>query len=359
MNQLIKLSLILIFFMGQINAQERVITGKVTDLMGNPLPGVNIAVKDYPSIMTISGANGEYRIMAFDFSKALIFSFAGMRTEEIVVGEISTINAKLGYLPFKNPNPYSIAGYLRPVGSKFKNKAVADNEDWKIESRMSIMAEFNINYFITSEIGFGSGISVGMYSSFMELNEFNNYGENYIERIDKDGDTFYLYNEANGVSENREFSYISVPIVFKYQIRQHKKIGFYADLGVRVLYTILSKLKAEIYSNMYAYYPQYHVVIRRLPEYGIVDMNEEINQKITDYEAINLSGIVSLGTSIKFGKNLHFDIGAYFEYGFTDLGYNTPQYNTDFLSTIGTTGKTSIIGIGANLGIRYDIIKKR
>ena len=67
MNRLLKLSIILIFFIGQINAQERMITGKVTDLMGNPLAGVNVAVKDYPTIMTITGADGEYRIEAFDF----------------------------------------------------------------------------------------------------------------------------------------------------------------------------------------------------------------------------------------------------------------------------------------------------
>ena len=110
---------------------------------------------------------------------------------------------------------------------------------------------------------------------------------------------------------------------------------------------------------MYAYYPQYHVVINRLQEYGIVDMDEKIEDDIEGFNKFNISGIASLGTSIKVGKKMHLDIGAYFEYGLTDLGFNDPQYNTDFLSTVGTEDKTFIRGVGASLGIRYDIIKKR
>ena len=146
MSRITTLSLLLIFLIGQITAQERILTGKVTDLMGNPLAGVNVTVKDYPSIMTITGADGEYRIEAFDFSKALIFSFSGMRTIEAPIGEINRIEVKMAYLPFKNPNPYSMGGYLKPVGNKLHNPAVDDNDLWNIENRFSVTAEFNVNY---------------------------------------------------------------------------------------------------------------------------------------------------------------------------------------------------------------------
>ena len=327
--------------------------------MGNPLAGVNVTVKDYPSIMTISGADGEYRILAFDFSKALIFSFSGMRTIESPIGKINRIEVKMAYLPFKNPNPYSIGGYLKPFSNKLNNSAVIDSEYWDLDNRFSVLAEFNINYFITQNIGVGTGAAIGVYNSNMYLKNFNNYGENYIERTDKDGDTYFLYNDANKVSENTQLTTFSLPLTFKFHAWQHKKIGLFVDLGLRFMYIVDAKLDADIYTNMYAYYPQYHVVIYDLPEYGIVNIDEKIEQKIEDYNRFNTSMIVSIGASYKLGKNVHIDFGFYYEYGFTDIGFNKPQYNADFLSTIGVVGQTSTKAVGINMGIRWDIITQK
>ncbi|NJO92360.1 MAG: hypothetical protein HC831_27860 [Chloroflexia bacterium] len=58
-----------------IRAQDRTITGKVTDVKGSPLGGVNVTAKDYPSLTTISGVDGEFRMEIFDLPRRLFFRF--------------------------------------------------------------------------------------------------------------------------------------------------------------------------------------------------------------------------------------------------------------------------------------------
>ncbi len=74
--------------------QQIVVTGKVTDEDGNSLPGVNITIKGTVT-GTISNADGNYNIEVDDPDATLVFSFVGMRTQEVVVENQTTINITL------------------------------------------------------------------------------------------------------------------------------------------------------------------------------------------------------------------------------------------------------------------------
>ncbi len=83
-----------IFLLGtQTFAQDRTITGKVTAEDGSVLPGVNISVKGTTRGTSTNG-EGEYQISASSTS-TLVFSFIGFSTQEINVGNQSTINVSL------------------------------------------------------------------------------------------------------------------------------------------------------------------------------------------------------------------------------------------------------------------------
>tara|TARA_R110002050_G_scaffold207382_1_gene343512 strand:+ start:116 stop:3415 length:3300 start_codon:yes stop_codon:yes gene_type:complete len=74
--------------------QQRTISGKVHDSSGEPLPGVTVIIKG-----TTQGAvtdfDGNYTIAEVPSSGTLVFSFVGMRSQEIPVGNQSTINVVL------------------------------------------------------------------------------------------------------------------------------------------------------------------------------------------------------------------------------------------------------------------------
>jgi len=75
-------------------AQERQITGKVTSNEdGSSLPGVNVTIKG-TSRGTTTDASGSYRISVPD-KTVLVFSFVGMVTREVNVGNQTVLNVQL------------------------------------------------------------------------------------------------------------------------------------------------------------------------------------------------------------------------------------------------------------------------
>ena len=74
-------------------AQERIVTGVVSDNSGLPIPGVNVLVKG-TALGTQTDGNGKYSVSASP-TQTLVFNFVGMKTQEIVASS-TTINAKMG-----------------------------------------------------------------------------------------------------------------------------------------------------------------------------------------------------------------------------------------------------------------------
>ena len=71
--------------------QQKIITGKVLDVLGDPIPGVNVFVKGTIE-GTITDTDGKYSISSVPNDAVLVFSFIGMKTQEIVVGEQTNID---------------------------------------------------------------------------------------------------------------------------------------------------------------------------------------------------------------------------------------------------------------------------
>lgn len=75
-------------------AQQKTVSGSVTDETGQPLPGVSIVVKGTFN-GTITNMDGDYALGNVSENATLVFSFVGMRSTEILIGSQSTIDVKL------------------------------------------------------------------------------------------------------------------------------------------------------------------------------------------------------------------------------------------------------------------------
>lgn len=73
--------------------QQATVSGRVTDASGMPLPGVTVVIKGTTQ-GTITDADGNYSIFNIPEYATLVFSFVGMKTQEILV-ESSTVNVIL------------------------------------------------------------------------------------------------------------------------------------------------------------------------------------------------------------------------------------------------------------------------
>jgi TonB-dependent starch-binding outer membrane protein SusC len=78
----------------QISAQQRSIEGTVTDNQGSPLPGVTVVVKGTTQ-GGVTNADGNYSITNIPENATLVFSFVGMKTHEVVVGNQTSINVTM------------------------------------------------------------------------------------------------------------------------------------------------------------------------------------------------------------------------------------------------------------------------
>lgn len=74
--------------------QGNTINGKVIDTDGLPLPGVSVIVKG-TTIGIVTNPDGEYSLEVPADAQVLIFSFVGMRAEEVIIGNKTTINVTM------------------------------------------------------------------------------------------------------------------------------------------------------------------------------------------------------------------------------------------------------------------------
>ena len=90
------LILVLGFFFVSLQAfaQQKTVTGKVTDDEGLPLPGASISIKGSTTGGTSSKVDGTYSILA-NASQVLQFKFIGTKTVERAVGTNNVINVQL------------------------------------------------------------------------------------------------------------------------------------------------------------------------------------------------------------------------------------------------------------------------
>lgn len=77
-------------------AQERVVTGKIKDPSGNPLPGVNVNVWG-TRISVTADVTGTFRLPVPSENSVLVFSFVGFLQKEQRVGNDSTFNISMTY----------------------------------------------------------------------------------------------------------------------------------------------------------------------------------------------------------------------------------------------------------------------
>ena len=86
---------IILFFVQCVYAQNRTITGTVTDSNQEPLIGVNVTVRGNSGIGTITDIDGKYTLSVPEGKATLGFSYIGYVSQEIPVGTQSVINVVL------------------------------------------------------------------------------------------------------------------------------------------------------------------------------------------------------------------------------------------------------------------------
>ncbi|HRX11470.1 MAG TPA: SusC/RagA family TonB-linked outer membrane protein, partial [Draconibacterium sp.] len=79
----------------KLSSQQKSVSGKVTDESGQPLPGVTVLIKGTTN-GSVTNIDGVFTISNIPENATLVFSFIGMRTQEVTVAGQTTINITMG-----------------------------------------------------------------------------------------------------------------------------------------------------------------------------------------------------------------------------------------------------------------------
>lgn len=132
-----RLILVMIMFvpsvmMADINQQNSV-SGVVKDENGEPLIGVNVIVKEIPTIGTITDFDGNFILSVPSGGKTLQFSYIGFQQKEVVIGKKKTFNVimsddsqmlqEVQVIAYGTQKKVTITGALSSVGGEELVKA--------------------------------------------------------------------------------------------------------------------------------------------------------------------------------------------------------------------------------------------
>lgn len=157
------MAFLLLFFAFASYAQDATVTGKVTDNTGGGLPGVTIQVKG-TTVGTTSDVNGSFSVANVPANGTLVFSFVGMKAQEVAVNNRSSLNVTMledaaaldevvviGYGTVKKSDA---TGAVATIGAKDFNKGVITSTEQLLQGRVAGVA-------VTQSNGEpGSGINV-------------------------------------------------------------------------------------------------------------------------------------------------------------------------------------------------------
>ncbi len=93
-NILIKDKYIVLTPAANVSQQQKTISGKVTDPTGLPLPGVTIVLRGTTN-GTITNTDGSFTLSNIPENSVIVFSFIGMKTQEIEVGSKNYFDIKM------------------------------------------------------------------------------------------------------------------------------------------------------------------------------------------------------------------------------------------------------------------------
>ena len=94
MNKLLLVCLLLFAWTSQVQAQSRIVSGKVSSPENEGIPGVNVVVKG-ANAGTVTKADGTYQLSVPADAKAVVFSFIGYKTADVLLDSRTTVDVKL------------------------------------------------------------------------------------------------------------------------------------------------------------------------------------------------------------------------------------------------------------------------
>ena len=308
------------------------------------LPMTVTAVGLYKSQKIINLNREYYAVIGFHYENSLV--------SNVTILYIQAVKPIMNYKFTTNKESYLAFGlYGGPGFTRIYSQDIFTDEHWDAWGEFGYQAGLKMIYMLGKDIGLYGGIGISNYRSVYEIIGFNNDSLiDHYQRVDKDEDTYLEYISAT-VTENNSLTYLDIPIGIRYSIGK-EKLHFTGQAGFAFSFLLSSRYSATGNSDHSGYYPQYHVLLYDLPDYGFSEGPVDANGT-WELSVFNLSAHVSLGAEMKLSDNLLLFAGPYVNYGLTDLEYKTAKHRDDYINLSGNPGKLNTFITGLMLELTY------
>ena len=149
--------------LGEKSSQiKKKITGTVTDEKGEPIPGATVIVKG-TTIGMVTDLDGKYTLSIPDDAKTLTFSFVGMRTQDIEIGNKTIIDAIL-VNEYMDVDEVVVVGY----GTQKKVNVIGSVSAVKVDENITNRSVSNIS---TALQGTLPGLAISQNSGMAGKND--------------------------------------------------------------------------------------------------------------------------------------------------------------------------------------------
>jgi hypothetical protein len=245
-----------------------------------------------------------------------------------------------------------IGPYVGPAFTRIHSQDIFADEVWDAWGEFGYRAGLKVVYLRSSNLGLFSGAGISYYRSVYEIVDFNNESLVKTVKTDVDGDEYFEFIKAS-VTEKNSLMYFDIPLGIRYSTGGNK-FRLVMQAGFEFSFLVSSRYSVTGNSDHQGYYPEYHVVLYDLPDYGFTAGPVDINKK-WKLNLFNLSANVSAGVEVSLGNSMLLTVSPYANAGLTDLGYDVPKHRDDYISISGNPGKLTTRSAGLLFEVFFNL----
>ncbi len=269
-----------------------------------------------------------------------------MKDGQVYDAAIHYIQAERPMMRYARKADILLGSYAAPAFTRIYSRDIFNDEIWDAWGEFRYRAGLKLLYRTGQHLGFFTGVGVSSYSSVYEIREYDNEDLEKTVKTDIDGDHYLEFIRAS-VTETNTLTCLDIPLGIRYSTSGNK-IRLVLQAGFELSFLLSSRFSATGFSDHRGYYPDYHVVLYELPDYGFTAEPVDKNDK-WELNPVNLSLSVSAGAEIPLGKHFSLTVAPFATTGLSDLGYELSRYRDDYISISGNPGKLSTRSAGVLL----------
>lgn len=182
-----------------------------------------------------------------------------------------------------------------------------------VKPGFGVSGNLTYNYFFAPKWGIGTGFGVQTFKSTATVNFMST-----TPSVDTDGDSFDYRANYNNWQESQNMLMLDIPIALNYRHQFGENLGLLASGGTKIslpIRSVYETVGGDITTT--GYYPQWNVELFGMPQHGFDTYSKFPGADIDT--KVNLALFADLGALYKLSEKMDLYIGAYTNYGLSDV----------------------------------------